>query len=227
MINLSAFLDYDLGENKTLSLSAITIWQPKVMRYYDTDTNIELDSLYSRFDSYNISQTEQINTPYYFDYEQNLGGGKKGSRKKSSKEGKDYVGNSFGTPTRSLSIPDVKKFIDKVKFVIAYSFMYSPRPGTPAADKKLNNLAESKERLKKLQSILENFQLQTNENYLKQNCEVLVENKLDEKEKYFGRTKYMTPVIFESDNCKPGELVNVKITSFNQKNLFSLFSRAF
>ncbi|AYN66038.1 hypothetical protein D1013_00885 [Euzebyella marina] len=71
--NLSAFLDYDLGENKTLSLSAITIWQPKVMRYYDTDTNIELDSLYSRFDSYNISQTEQINTSYYVDYEQNLG----------------------------------------------------------------------------------------------------------------------------------------------------------
>ena len=25
------------------------------------------------------------------------------------------------------------KFIEKVYFVIAYSFMYSPRPGTPAA----------------------------------------------------------------------------------------------
>ena len=30
----------------------------------------------------------------------------------------------------------------------------------------------------------------------------------------------MTPVIFESDNCKIGELVNVKITSFNYSNLF-------
>ena len=30
----------------------------------------------------------------------------------------------------------------------------------------------------------------------------------------------MIPVIFESDNCRPGELVNVKITTFNQKNLF-------
>jgi hypothetical protein len=30
----------------------------------------------------------------------------------------------------------------------------------------------------------------------------------------------MIPVIFESDNCQPGELVSVKITSFNQKNLF-------
>ena len=32
----------------------------------------------------------------------------------------------------------------------------------------------------------------------------------------------MTPVIFESENCKLGELVDVKITSFNQNNLFGL-----
>ena len=32
----------------------------------------------------------------------------------------------------------------------------------------------------------------------------------------------MTPIIFESDNCKPGELVNVKVTSFNQNNLFGI-----
>ena len=30
----------------------------------------------------------------------------------------------------------------------------------------------------------------------------------------------MTPVIFESENCKLGELVNVKVTSLNQNNLF-------
>ena len=30
----------------------------------------------------------------------------------------------------------------------------------------------------------------------------------------------MTPVIFDSDNCNPGELVNIKITSHNQSNLF-------
>ena len=30
----------------------------------------------------------------------------------------------------------------------------------------------------------------------------------------------MTPVIFESDYAKPGELINVKINSFNQNNLF-------
>ena len=33
----------------------------------------------------------------------------------------------------------------------------------------------------------------------------------------------MTPVIFEADNCKPGELANIKITSFNRKNLFGVY----
>ena len=52
---------------------------------------------------------------------------------------------------------------------------------------------------------------------------MLVENKLDGQEKYFGRTKYMTPVIFESDYCKSGELIDVKISSFNQNNLFGKY----
>ena len=115
---------------------------------------------------------------------------------------------------------DTIDLIETIGFVNSYSFIFSSRPGTPAAEKKLNNLVESKKRLRKLQSILENFQRKNNKNYLQKYCEVLIENKLYNQEKYFGRTKYMIPVIFDSDNCKPGELVKVKITSFNQNNLF-------
>ena len=71
-----------------------------------------------------------------------------------------------------------------------------------------------------MQNILENLNIRNNEKYFDQYCEVLVENKLNNQEKYFGRTKYMTPVIFESNNCELGELINVKVTSFNQNNLF-------
>jgi len=115
---------------------------------------------------------------------------------------------------------DTIDLVEKVGFINSYSFIFSPRPGTPAAKKKINNLSESKRRLKKLQNILENFQFKNNKNNLQKYCEVLVENKLDNQKKYFGRTKYMTPVIFDSDNCNPGELVNIKITSCNQSNLF-------
>jgi len=118
---------------------------------------------------------------------------------------------------------DTIELVEKIGFINSYSFIFSPRPGTPAATKKINNLAENEKRLKKLQNILENFQHENNKKYLQQNCEVLIENKLDNQEKYFGRTKHMTPVIFETNNCKIGELANIKITSFNQKNLFGIY----
>ena len=115
---------------------------------------------------------------------------------------------------------DTIEIVKKIGFVNSYSFIFSPRPGTPAAAKKLNNLVKNENRLKKLQSVLENFQHQDNKKNLEKYCEVLIENKLKNQDQYFGRTKYMTPVIFSSDKGKPGELINVKITSFNQKNLF-------
>ena len=118
---------------------------------------------------------------------------------------------------------DTMELVEKIGFVNSYSFIFSQRPGTPAATKELNNLVTSEIRLKKLQNTLENYQHKNNKKYLQQNCEVLIENKLNNQEKYFGRTKYMTPVIFEGNNFKPGELINVKISSFNQNNLFGVF----
>jgi len=115
---------------------------------------------------------------------------------------------------------DTMELVEKIGFVNSYSFIFSPRPGTPATNRKLNDLTESKKRLKKLQNILENLNRKNNKKYLQQYCEVLIDNKLDNQEKYFGRTKYMIPVIFESDKDKLGELINVKITSCNQNNLF-------
>ena len=112
------------------------------------------------------------------------------------------------------------ELIKQVNFINSYSFIYSPRPGTPAAQNKENDLLESKIRLKKLQNILEDLQLKNNQNYVSRENEVLIENKLEGQEKYFGRDKFMNPVKFEAENCKPGELVNVKITSFNKNSLF-------
>ena len=110
--------------------------------------------------------------------------------------------------------------VEKVGFINSYSFIFSPRPGTPAAKKKLNNYTDNKKRLEKLQNILEKIQIENNKFYIEKYCDVLIENKLNGQEKFFGRTKYMTPVIFRSDNCKPGDIVNVKINSFNRNNLF-------
>ena len=140
---------------------------------------------------------------------------------KDIKISSDFIVGYPGETERDFK--DTIELVKKIGFINSYSFIFSPRPGTPAASKKLNNLTENEKRLKKLQNILENFQNKNNKKYLQQNCEVLIENKLNNQKKYFGRTKHMTPVIFETDNCKIGELVNVKITSFNQKNLFGIY----
>ena len=140
---------------------------------------------------------------------------------KDIKISSDFIVGYPGETERDFK--DTIELVKKIGFINSYSFIFSPRPGTPAALKKLNNLTKNKKRLKKLQNILENFQNKNNKKYLQQNCEVLIENKLNNQKKYFGRTKHMTPVIFETGNCKIGELVNVKITSFNQKNLFGIY----
>jgi len=140
------------------------------------------------------------------------------SANKDIKISSDFI---IGYPSETnKDFNDTVTLVKKIEFINSYSFIFSPRPGTPAATKKLNNKIESEKNLKNLQRILENYQRKNNKSYLQKYCEVLIENKLDNQEKYFGRAKDMTPVIFESNNCKLGELVSVKIISFNQKNLF-------
>ena len=47
----------------------------------------------------------------------------------------------------------------------------------------------------------------------------MVENKLDNQEKYFGRTESAASVFFNSNGCTIGEIIDVEINSFNKKNL--------
>ena len=112
---------------------------------------------------------------------------------------------------------DTIELVKKVCFINSYSFIFSSRPGTVASTKELNNSTKNEKRLRKLQKVLEDCQNEDNKRYLHKYCEVLIENKLDDQEKYFGRTKHMMPVIFNSQNCENGALIDVKITSFNQK----------
>ena len=50
--------------------------------------------------------------------------------------------------------------------------------------------------------------------------DVLVENKLEKQNKYFGRNKYISPVIFDGSANEIGKVVKVKIQSSNQNTLF-------
>jgi len=115
---------------------------------------------------------------------------------------------------------DTIELIKKIKFINSYSFIFSPRPGTKAAELKLIDEKISKERLVKMQEILFSYQLEMNKSFEKKSIDVLVENKMDGQNKLFGRNKYLNSVIFEGDKENIGKIIKVKIESCNQNGLF-------
>ena len=110
--------------------------------------------------------------------------------------------------------------VKRIRFINSYSFIFSPRPGTAASSLKLIDQKIAKKRLKLIQEEL--FAHQKFKNKMTENkiVNVLVENKISDQSKFFGRTEYMTPVIFESEKSVEGEIVPVLIKKSNQNNLF-------
>jgi len=112
------------------------------------------------------------------------------------------------------------KLIQKINFINSYSFIFSPRPGTVAADLDLVDKKKSKERLEIIQKRLFNNQIEKNKSLESTIVNVLVENRMKDGIKLFGRTEYMTSVIFDGDLDNIGKIVQVEITSSNQNSLF-------
>ena len=110
--------------------------------------------------------------------------------------------------------------VKKIKFINSFSFIFSPRPGTKAADYNLINTNVSKERLKVIQRLLFSYQLETNKLFKNCKVEVLIENKMKDQNKLFGRNKYLNSVIIDGNENQIGKLVEVIINNFNQNTLF-------
>ena len=112
------------------------------------------------------------------------------------------------------------ELINKVKFINSYSFIFSPRPGTVAAGLTLIDKKKSKERLEIIQKKLFDYQIKKNKSLEGKVLNILVENKMKDGIKLFGRTEYMTSVIFEGNEECIGKIVQVEIISSNQNSLF-------
>jgi len=112
------------------------------------------------------------------------------------------------------------QLVKKIKFINSYSFIFSPRPGTVASNLKLIDTKVAKKRLNLIQSEL--FSYQSSKNKMTENkiVNVLVENKIKNQNKFFGRTECMTAVIFDGEENIEGQIVPVLITHSNQNNLF-------
>ena len=115
---------------------------------------------------------------------------------------------------------DTFELIQKIKFINSYSFIFSPRPGTVAADLKLIDKKISMERLEKIQSQLYDNQMHMNKSLEHKTINVLVENLTEDTKQVFGRSEYMTSVIFNGKKDDVGKIVPVKIIKSNRSTLF-------
>jgi len=130
----------------------------------------------------------------------------------------DFIIGYPGETEKDFS--DTITLLEKIRFVNSFSFIFSPRPGTTAANLKLVDKEIAKKRLIKIQEKLFKNQIELNKSMENKNIEVLVENKMTSQKKLFGRNKYLSSVIFEGNESIIGNLVDVKINTSNQNTLF-------
>ena len=76
------------------------------------------------------------------------------------------------------------------------------------------------ERLEKIQNQLFENQINMNKSLENTTINVLVENLTKDKNQVFGRSEYMTPVIFDGKKENIGKILSVKIVKSNRSTLF-------
>ncbi len=101
--------------------------------------------------------------------------------------------------------------IKEVEFSIAYSFMFSPRPGTPAYKLKDINKNIKKARLSALQSLLKEQQKNFNMSFVGKKLEVLFDRKGRNQNQYIGRSIYNQSVFITSKENLIGKILQVPI----------------
>ena len=115
---------------------------------------------------------------------------------------------------------DTFNLIKKIKFINSFSFIFSPRPGTKASKLKMIDKNIAKERLTLIQEKLFTNQIEINKSLENTIIDVLLKIKWKNKINYFGRNKYISPVIFDASESHIGKIVKVKIQNSNQNTLF-------
>ena len=110
--------------------------------------------------------------------------------------------------------------VNKIKFINSFSFIFSPRPGTRAAELEITDKDKLKSRLMTIQEKLFSNQIELNRSLEGKTIEVLVENKLENQKKFFGRNKFLNSVIFDGNESYIGKLLQVHIEKSNQNSLF-------
>ena len=117
--------------------------------------------------------------------------------------------------------------VGEVGFSGAFSFKYSPRPGTPGADMADQVDEETKsDRLYRLQAAIDQSQAEFNRSCLGRTFDVLFEKPGRYSGQLVGRSPYLQPVQVTAPASLIGEIAAVTITEVASNSLFGTLARA-
>jgi len=114
---------------------------------------------------------------------------------------------------------DTLSLIREVHYGQAYSFKYSTRPGTPAAEKPQLPDDVMNARLQTLQALLREQQTETQQSMVGREVSVLFEKSGRETGQVIGKSEYLHAVFAEAPTDVIGQVQRVKVTSANPNSL--------
>ncbi|MEZ7274353.1 tRNA (N6-isopentenyl adenosine(37)-C2)-methylthiotransferase MiaB [Sphingobium sp. 10 DY56-G10] len=115
---------------------------------------------------------------------------------------------------------DTLRIVEQVRYAQCYSFKYSPRPGTPAADMDHQiPAAVMDERLSRLQALLNRQQAEFNAATVGRTTQILLERKGRHPGQLIGKSPWLQSVVVTAPELSIGDLVNVDIISAGPNSL--------
>jgi tRNA-2-methylthio-N6-dimethylallyladenosine synthase len=114
------------------------------------------------------------------------------------------------------------ELVRAVGYAQAFSFKYSPRPGTPGAEMK-GHVAEAvkDERLQRLQALLAEQQRDFTAAMAGRTIDALIEKPGRQAGQLVGRSPWLQPVIVDETAGEIGDIVSVRITRTGRTSLFA------
>ena len=109
--------------------------------------------------------------------------------------------------------------VEEVNYGYAYSFKYSTRPGTPAAERPQVDAAEADDRLQRLQALITRQQQAIQESMVGRHLNVLIEKKGKFDGQMVGKSEYLHAVHIDDCTAEVGEIVPVTIAEAKRNSL--------
>lgn len=117
---------------------------------------------------------------------------------------------------------DTMALVREVNYAQAYSFKYSPRPGTPGAELADHvDEAVKDERLQRLQALLSEQQYAFQDSMIGRRMDVLLEKPGRFPGQMVGRSPWLLPAIVEDNSDAVGEIIHVQITATGTNSLIA------